>query len=187
LIVQGETMDQYGNQKEALTIPVSGPSQPGVLVPLLNNYAATDPAATMFKKITQVTKPVTRGYVKLLGFPPEQNAQGVTLGYYAPNECNPKYRRIRTGAACEWVRVKYRRQEMPLLYDYEILPVASYTAVLDLLRVVRYREVNRGDDADKALARVVDLLTKIEIVTEGTAIAPIEVDPSYGIGPIDFR
>jgi hypothetical protein len=187
LIVQGETMDQFGNSKAAITIPPSGPSQPGVLVPLINNYAATDQKVTMFKKITQVTKPVTRGYVKLIGFPPQQNGNGVTIGYYAPNECNPRYRRIRLNQKCGWARVKYRRAELPLTDDYEIIPVASFTAMLDLLRVVRYREVNRGDDADKALARVIDLLTKIEVIQEGPGIAPVQVDPGYGIGSIDFR
>ena len=71
--------------------------------------------------------------------------------------------------------------------DYEIIPIASYTAMLDLLQVVRYREVNRGDDADKALARVVDLLTKIEVITQGPSIAPIQIEPGFGIGSIDFR
>ena len=187
LIVQGQTMDQYGNQKQALTIPASGPSQPGVLVPLINNYAATDPAITQLKQITQVTKPVTRGYVKLIAFSPNVAGPGVTIGYYGPNETNPRYRRIRTHTKCQWARVRYRRAEMPFTDDYEILPIASYQAMLDLLRVVRYRETNRGDDADKALARVIDLLGKIESIEDGPAIAPIQFEPGFGIGTLDPR
>jgi hypothetical protein len=190
LIVQGETMDKYGNQKAALTIPASGPSSPGVLVPIINGYAATDPGMTMFKKITQVTKPVTRGYVKLIAFDPTQNGlNGATIGYYGPNETNPRYRRIRTHERCRWARVKFRRAEIPLVNDFDIIPLASYNAMLDLLRVVRYRETNRGDDADKAMGRVIDLLGKIESIENGPGIAPIQVEPgsSVSIGTIDFR
>ena len=186
LIVQGETMDAQGNQKMALTIPPSGPSSPGVQVPLLNNYAATDQNATMFKRITQVTKPVTRGYVKLLGFPPEQNGLGVTLGYYGPNETNPRYRRIRVSNKCPWVRVRYRRAELPLTDDYEILPIASFQGMLDLIRTVKLRETNNGDEADKMLGRVVNLLGKIEAIENGPGIAPMQVD-SFGSATIDFR
>jgi hypothetical protein len=186
LIVQGETMDSHGNQKMAITIPATGPSMAGVFVPLLNNYAATDPAATMFKRITQISKPVTRGYVKLIGFPPTQNGNGVTLGYYGPNETQPRYRRIRVANKCPWVRVRYRRAEVPLVDDYEILPIASTQAMLDLIRVVKLRETNNGDEADKMLARVVNLLGKIEAITEGPGIAPLQVD-SFGSALIDFR
>lgn len=187
LIVQGETMDSQGNQKLAITIPPVGPSQPGVLVPIINNYAATDPAITMFKKITQVTKPVTRGYVKLIGFPPQQNSNGVVLGYYGPNETTPRYRRIRVDAKCAWVRVRYRRAEMPFTDDYEVLPISSLQAMLDLLKVIRLRDANQGDEADKTLLRVIDLLTKIEVIEQGTAISPIQVDPGFGISTIDYR
>lgn len=187
LIVQGETMDANGNPKMAITIPAVGPSSPGVRVPLLNNYAPTDPAVTMFKRITQVTKPVTRGYVKLLGFPPNQNGQAVTLGYYGPNETNPQYRRIRVDAKCQWARVKYSRAQMPYTDDYEVLPIASYQAMLELVKVVRLRDANQGDEADKTLLRVIDLLTKIQIQQEGSSISPIQFDPSAFVGTIDFR
>lgn len=187
LIVEGETMDAYGNPKMALTFPTTGPSQPGVLLPLINNYASTDQGVTPFRKITRVTKPVTRGYVKLIGFPPNQNGNAVTLGYYGPNETNPNYRRIRVDAKCASVRVRYVRAQLPYLYDYEILPVASYQSMLDLLRVVRMRETNNGDEADKMLARVIDLLTKIEVIEQGPAISPMQFEPGWGIGCIDYR
>jgi hypothetical protein len=82
--------------------------------------------------------------------------------------------------------VRYRRAEVPLVDDYEILPIASTQAMLDLIRVVKLRETNNGDEADKMLARVVNLLGKIEAITEGPGIAPLQVD--FGCpGLIDFR
>jgi hypothetical protein len=181
------TMDANGNPKMALTIPPSGPSQPGVWVPLKTGFAATDPAVTMFNSIGQVTKPVTRGYVKLIAFPPTQGGTGSVIGYYSPNETNPRYRRIRVNAKCAWVRVRYRRAEIPFTDDYEILPIASYQAMLDLIKCVRQRETNNGDEADKTLARVIDLLSKIEAIEHGPSFAHVQFEPGWGIGTIDPR
>ena len=187
LIVQGETMDSQYNQKMALTIPPTGPSSPGVRVKLLTNYAATDPGVTFFKKITQVTKPVTRGYVKLIGFPAEQMSQAVTLGYYAPNETNPLFKRMKVSCACSWVRIKYRRKTIDLVNDYDIVPLASYQATLDLLKAIRLRETNNIDVAEKYEMKAVELLGDIQTIDDGPNYGPLQVDPGFGIGTIDYR
>jgi hypothetical protein len=187
LIVQGETVDANYNQKEVLTIPTTGPSSPGVRVQLLNGYAATDPNATMFKKITQVTKPVTRGYVKLIAFPPTQLGQAVTIGYYGPNETNPRYKRMRVSCGCEWVRIKYRRKTIDLVNDYDIVPLASYQATLDLLKAIRLRETNNIELAEKYETKAVQLLQDIQTIEDGPNWGPLQVDPSFGIGCIDYR
>ena len=187
MIVQGETMDSNYNQKMALTIPPTGPSSPGVRLTLLTNYASTDPGTTFFKKITQVTKPVTRGYVKLIGFPPEQLGQAVTLGYYAPNETNPIYKRMKVSCSCEWVRVKYRRKTIDLVNDYDIVPLASYQATLDLLKAIRLRETNNIDVAEKYETKAVQLLNDIQTIEDGPNFGPLQVDPAFGIGTIDYR
>lgn len=187
LIVQGETMDEGFNQKMALTIPVSGPSTPGVRVPILAGYAAVDPRSTPFKKITQVTKPVTRGYIKLIGFKPEQLSQSVTLGYYAPHETNPLYKRMKVSCTCEWVRIKYRRKTITLVNDYDLIPLDSYQATLDLLKAIRLRETNNIDLAEKYEIKAVQLLTDIQTIKDAATWMPMQVDPAFGIGTIDYR
>lgn len=187
MIVQGETVDSNYNQKMALTIPASGPSSPGVRVPILTNYASTDPSVTYFKKITQVTKPVTRGYIKLIAFQPEQLSQAVTLGYYAPNETNPRYKRMKVSCTCEWVRVKYRRKTIDLVNDYDIVPIASYQAMLDLLKAIRLRETNNIDVAEKYETKAVQLLQDIQTIEDGPNWGPLQIEPSFGIGTVDYR
>ena len=187
LIVQGETMDSQYNQKEALTIPVTGPSSPGVRIPLLINMAATDPGMTYFKKITQVTKPVTRGYIKLIGFAPQQLSQAVTLGYYAPHETNPLYKRMKVSCTCEWVRIKYRRKTLTLVNDYDLIPLDSYQATLDLLKAIRLRETNNLELAEGYEMKAVQLLTDIQTIKDAATWMPMQVDPAFGIGTIDYR
>ena len=187
MIVEGITGDYQGNQKAAITMPASGPSTAGVNLTLLANYAATDPMVTPFNRITRVTKPVTRGYVKLLGFKSQQLQNAVTLGYYAPNETNPNYRRIKVGVCCAPCRIRFRMALFPLVYDYQVLPLASYQAILDLVKCIRLRETNNMDLAKEYQSAAVDLLSKWEAIQNGPGNLELQVDPSMGCGTIDFR
>lgn len=187
LIVQGETIDGQYNTKEALTIPVSGPSSPGVRVQLLNGVAATDPAITYFKRITQVTKPVTRGYVKLIGFQPTQLSNAVTLGYYAPNEVNPIYKRMRVSCKCEWVRVKFRRKSLALVNDYDIVPISSLQAMMLLIKSLRLSDTGNPDTSDKYLAQAIQLMNDAQTISDGPGFGPIQVEPGFGVGCLDWR
>jgi len=187
MVVEAETMDANGNIKPAITIPVTGPSSSGVKIPLLNGVANTDAAVTYVRKIIQVTKPLTRGYVKLIAFPLRQMALSTTIGYYAPNETTPRYRRIKVGARCKWVRIIYRRTELPLVNDYDVLPIASYQAMLDLVKSIRLSDSNNPDAAEVYMNRAVRLMNEIQSVESGNTYAPLQIDPTEFVGTIDFR
>ncbi len=188
MIVQGETMDAQGNIKDAITIPTTGASTRGVNIPLLAGVANTDSATpTWFRSVTQVTKPVTRGYVKLIAFPIRQMALATTLGYYAPNETNPTYRRIRVGQKCKWVRIRYRRSSITLVEDYDLVPIASYQAMLDLIKAVSLSDAGNVAGSEAYLAKAVRLLNQIQSIESGTTFSPMQVEPGFGVGTIDFR
>ena len=188
IIVEGETMDSGYNQKMALTIPTTGPSLPGVRLKLLNGYASVDAGVTYFKKITAITKPVTRGYVKLLAFQPEQFSNAVQVGYYAPNETNPRYRRIKVGFPCKCVRVMYRKADMTLVNDYDRVPLPSYQATLDLIKAIRLRETGNLDIAEIHEAKAIQLINEVQTIEDGPGMSPIQFDPSWiGASTIDYR
>lgn len=186
LIVQGITVDGNYNEKEVLTIPVSGPSSPGVRLKLLSGYAATDPSVTPFKRVTQVNKPVTRGYVKLIGFPSRQMANAVTLGYYAPHETAPMYRRIRINARCAWVRCRYKRAQLPLVNNYDDTGFGSYEAILQLIRAIRLRETDNFDAAEISELKAVQILTDLQGQQSGPGFLPIQFDPADFMGSVSF-
>jgi hypothetical protein len=187
LIVRGETVDANYNSKEVTTVMPDGTLSMGVRIKLLNGVAATDPKVTYFKNITQVVKPVTRGYVKLLAFPPTQLAMAATVGYFGPRETNPRYKRMKVSCTCEWVRVKYRRKTIDLVEDEDIVPLSSYQATLDLIKAIRLRETNNIDLAEKYEAKAVELLSEIQSIEDGPNFGPLQVDPSFGIGTVDYR
>lgn len=186
VIVEGETKDTNLNTKMAITIPTVGPSTAGIKIPLLINVANTPTNPLVyFRKITRVTKPVTRGYVKLIAFPIRQMAQPVTLGYYAPNETTPMYRRIKVACSCKWVRVRYRRADIPFVDDWQVLPIASYQAMLDLLKSIRLSDSNNVDASEAYLAKAVRLLKEIQ--DRDATYTPMQVSPNFGVGCIDYR
>ena len=150
-------------------------------------FAATDPAATQFRRIPRVVKPVTRGYVKLIAFPGQQQAQGRTLGYYAPNETAPMYRRIRVNSPCQWVRIKYRRQEIRLVDDTDIIPLPCKHALINLIKAVRLSDTNNLQAANAYIASAVEILLERELIVSGPATFQIQVQPGFGISCIDLR
>ena len=188
MVVEGETMDANGNIKQAVTIPNSGPSSNGVKIPLIHTWANTDGTnPTFFRKITRISKPVTRGYVKLIAFPMRQMALSSTLGYYAPHEKEPIYRRIKVSAPCKWVRIRYRRASLALVNDYDIVPLSSYQAILDLVKAVRLSDSNNIDASEAYIAKAVRLLNEIQTIESGSTFTPMEVAPGFGVGTIDYR
>lgn len=176
LEVTGDTMDANYNEKVVT-----------VQIPLLNNFASTDPAATQFKRITRVSKPLTQGYVKLIAFPGQQQANGRTVGYYGPGETLPQYRRIRVNAACKWVRIKYRRSEIRMRYDTDLVPFPSKQAMLFLLKSIRLFETNNLDIAQAYENKAVSILLERSLIEDGPAFFKLQVEPGYGMGCTDYR
>jgi hypothetical protein len=176
ITVYGDTMDSNYNEKFV-----------SVQIPLLNGYAAIDSAATQFKRITRVDKPVTQGYVKLIGFPGTNQANGRTIGYYAPSETQPQYRRIRVNANCKWVRIKYRRSEIRFVNDTDIIPLPSKAALIFLLKSIRLFETNNLDIAQAYEDKAIKLLLERLLIEDGPATFKLQIEPGYGMGATDYR
>lgn len=125
--------------------------------------------------------------MKLIGYGPDQLTNAATLGYYGPDETQPSYRRIRVNKTCTWVRVKFRRADTPLVHDYDIVPLPSRQATLDLIKAIRLRETNNIDVAEAYEQKAIQLLLDIQQIEEGPATFQLQVDPGFGLGTIDYR
>lgn len=190
LIVEGEVQGPPGMGFEYATSqdPVTGLFVSGVKVPLLYGLATTDSGVTLFRNITRVTKPITQGFVKLMAFQPKQGASVRTVGHFAPNETNPRYRRIRVNSQRAWVRIRYRLKAFNLLQDHDVLQISSTTAMLQLIKAVWLRECNRWEEADKAISNAVTTMMEIQTTEEGGASRFIlQCDPADTLGSMDIR
>lgn len=180
--VIGETMDSTSNQKQVLQDGAQG-----ALFTLQLGTAACDPGVTQWNRIRDVIKPITQGYVKLIGFSGTQGDPGVTLGYYAPWETNPRYRRIKISEKCQWARVKYRKSDPVLRNDWDVVPIASMEAAISLVRSIRYKDTNNIDLAKAYELDALELLQAIQSAEDGPGTFTIQVDPGYGLGTMDWR
>ena len=176
LVVEGEANDGLGN---AIFKTVE--------IPLLANTGTTDPQATMWRKITRVVKPLTAGYVRLLGFPFRQGVKAVTLGFYGPRETTPRYRRIRVSQACQCVKVRYRLADIKLLADYDVIPINSRQAMLELIKSLRLSDTNNTEQAAVYEAHARALLREKQTAEEGPGTFMLNVDPSNFVGSLDLR
>lgn len=126
----------------------------GFTVPILS---FPTPAAQRVKRIVRVSKPVTRGFVKLSAL----EGRGVLLGYYRPGETNPSFRRIRvSGAGCErlsgsscgctttWVRMEFRRKVFKVETLSDAIPLHSPTAIKMMVMAIEKYQKNLMEEYD---------------------------------------
>ncbi len=176
LVVTGETQNAAGD-----------PQIVTVEIPLLANTASQDANVTLWRKITRVLKPVTQGYVKLLGCPPKQGAHGVVVGYYSPRETTPNYRRYRVSQPNCWIRLRYRLAEVKLLYDYDILPINNREAMLELIKSIRMSDTNNLEASEAYRARAIDIMNKVQSIEDGPGTFQMQVQQGSTPGTIDWR
>ena len=94
--------------------------------------------------IERITKPQTDGFVRLIA----QDTAGLEsflVGYYYPDETEPKYRRIKLPRGCETVRIMYRKRHLKITALTDPIHLRSKTAILTELRALDALE--KGDVA----------------------------------------
>jgi hypothetical protein len=90
----------------------------------------TPDGVTLVDRITRITKDKSNGYIKLLGTDVTNPLNINTLGYWMPDETEPKYRRIKVPQSCERVRVMYRLRDRKIQSLTDPLHLKSKSAIL---------------------------------------------------------
>ena len=109
--------------------------------------SVTEP--TLVKSVMHVEKPVTVGYVSLYAFDYGRSNDMALIGQYHPAETNPKYRRIRIGRACSWVRMIYRVRAPEITSEYDYIPLESPRAIIAAVHAVDLEDKDFLDQAQK--------------------------------------
>jgi hypothetical protein len=91
---------------------------------------------TLVRAIYHIQKPLTLGYVSLYAFDYGRSNDMALIGQYHPSEVNPKYRRIRIGKPCAWVRMAYRVKPVDVASDADYIPLENERAVLTALHAI---------------------------------------------------
>ena len=104
---------------------------------------------TLVKTISHIEKPVTIGYVSLYAFDHGRSNDMALIGQYHPNETNPKYRRIRIGRQCAWVRMIYRVRAPEITSEYDYIPVENPRAIIAAVHAVDLEDKDFLEQAQK--------------------------------------
>ena len=104
---------------------------------------------TLVKLVSHVEKPVTSGYVSLYAFDYGRSNDMALIGQYHPSETNPKYRRIRIGKPCAWVRMIYRVRAPEFTSEYDYIPIENPRAIIAAVHAVDLEDKDFLEQAQK--------------------------------------
>lgn len=129
--------------KRIYTPDENGDLKDGFNVEIVHGFSIPNYDAGLLAVVDRVSKPITSGYVKLLGYS-EDLTHGVAIGYYRPDETNPRYVRIKT--SCKGVvKIKYRKKNLEVRSLDSWINVDNKEVLLLAIKAVFSRRRNNID------------------------------------------
>lgn len=130
----------FSGGKRLQTINAQGVSEDGIIVPC--NQAGTEYTVVSVDRIDRITKAKSNGFIKLKGIDSNGNNE-IVIGYYYPDETEPKYRRIKLYTNCTRVRIMYRKRHLKISSLTDPIHLRSKTAVLAMAQAIE--ALGKGD------------------------------------------
>ncbi len=139
--------------------------------------------APFFKRIERVEKDETNGFVTLTAFRPRDVEAGLErdfepIGYYYPDETEPRYKRIRLPMQAAWVRLRYRKRTLKITSMHDPLHLRSKTAITQMMHSIAALDQKDYKIAVAAGQMSVQLLVSEQRSTNPTDTFHIQVDTS---------
>lgn len=186
----------------------TGVFEPGLIIPITSGVfsLSTLAGSPKIKRITQVVKPLTNNFVRLVAYDSDRQ-EGTLLGYYRPDETAPNYRRMKLTGLCStrgrctgggfepssnccdpslmhvtWVRMRYQRRQNPITSVNDIIFVPSTMAVIFAVQAARQYVATNSAEGDKYLALARGALEEKQESLEGPNyfVAQYPNDQVYG-------
>jgi hypothetical protein len=165
--------------KPLQTVNAEGVSVDGIPVTCSIN-GTYDTAPIFVSRITRITKGPSNGFIKLLG-KDKDDANEITLGYWYPDETEPRYRRIKLYTNCSRVRIKYRMRENKLSALTDPIHLKSKTALLAMLSAIELNWQGKFDDAQKMEANAERLLREEQGMRNRNQGVTFDCDESFNL------
>lgn len=154
----GTPMRGYGyyQGKRIMTADLGGVLQDGF--PIDVNMSGATSTNQFVDRIDRITKGVSNGFIKLLGFDSSRNVQ-TTLGYYWPDETEPRYKRSWIPTASATVRIKYRKRTLKIGALTDPLHLTSKTAVVRMLMSIKFMDEKDYKSAEIERQQAIQFMT----------------------------
>jgi len=147
----------------------------GYKVVLSESPAAPDPTAPFFKRITEIRKSVTKGFVSLYGN--NEDSETTLLGQYEPFETLPKYRRLLISSEACWVRIQFRRKVFRVTTQTDRIPLHSRYALLLMCKALQKFDDDKIDEAKIYEEKAVALLLEKQLASNPPVSPSMQVSP----------
>ena len=145
----GKTITVYGYDDTGKWIRTNGLD--GFVVTINHNKLVPNINADQkVAKIERVFRQSTRGFVRLIAYDTVDQTTSVQLGYYYPDETEPKYFRIRLPTDASWIRLRYRKRTLRVTSIWQPLHLHSRTAIVTMCRSLKLL------DTDAATAQAME-------------------------------
>lgn len=158
----------------------------GYRVTLNDGVVVIDPSAPLFKRVVNVRKDRTKGYVSLYGYA-DGSSTGTLFGLYEPFETAPSYRRIVLSKTACWVRVQFRRKVFRITSETDWIPLHSRYALLLMLKSLQKLDQDRIEEADAYEAKAVRYLLDEQSTRNPPSVSPIQVSTATALVPRNDR
>jgi hypothetical protein len=101
-------------------------------------------------RIERITRQATAGFVRLIAYDAVQQTTSVLLGYYYPDETEPRYFRLKLPTDAQWIRLRYRKRTLKVTSVWQPLHLHSRMAIVTMVRSMKLL------DTDAASAQVME-------------------------------
>jgi hypothetical protein len=144
---------------------------------------------TLVKSVLHVEKPLTIGYVSLYAFDYGRSNDMALIGQYHPAEMNPKYRRIRIGKPCAWVRMAYKPKPTEVQSEQDYVPIENERAIIAAMHAIDLEDKDFMEQAQKYWQLAFGYLRTESENMDGHSMQPPQINNiTYGDGtdPVMF-
>jgi len=152
----------------------------GIRVPITSSSIPSFKDPSTVRKITRIIKPQTTGCVSLFAHPQcyDDSSETVQIGYYYPDETDPRYRKYRfPKASC--LSIKYRRKNLVFSSQSDFIPFDNRLALMLALKAVRTYHTNNLEGGMQWEEKATALLRQSEEARrQNSAIGPQVLDYS---------
>jgi hypothetical protein len=105
------------------------------------------------------------------------------IGQYHPSETNPKYRRIRIGKPCAWVRMIYRVKSPDVTSNYDYIPLECARAIIAAVHAIDLEDKDFLEQSQKYWQTALNYLKNETESMDGHAMAVPQINNiTYGDG-----
>lgn len=170
----------YMHGKEVFHIDDNGDNVEGWVIKLDSSGTYPLNPVQFFDRITRIVKPETFGFVKLLGSDNLQENE-VAIGYYYPDETEPKYQRVYISTACSRVRIEYRLRQRKIVSLTDPIHLNSKTAILCMIQAIELVRAGKISDAQALEDKATMLLKEEYSINNQTEVPSIDFGRNFTV------